>query len=88
MRTTRIRDVRGTLWHIPNGEIRRVGNMSQVWARTILDIDVAYGPPPFMVNSLAHATLAKIEAGSLPSIVHEGIPIATALSAQISTPDW
>tara|TARA_B100001559_G_scaffold63654_3_gene51380 strand:+ start:8339 stop:9490 length:1152 start_codon:yes stop_codon:yes gene_type:complete len=42
LRTTRIRDVRGTLWHIPNGEIRRVGNMSQVWARTILDIDVAY----------------------------------------------
>jgi small conductance mechanosensitive channel len=30
------------LWHIPNGEIRRVGNMSQVWARAILDIDVAY----------------------------------------------
>ena len=42
LRTTRIRDVRGTLWHIPNGEIRRVGNMSQVWARSILDIDVAY----------------------------------------------
>ena len=42
LRTTRIRDVRGTLWHIPNGEIRRVGNMSQVWARAILDIDVAY----------------------------------------------
>ena len=42
LRTTRIRDVRGTLWHVPNGEIRRVGNMSQVWARAILDIDVAY----------------------------------------------
>jgi small conductance mechanosensitive channel len=42
LRTTRIRDVRGTLWHIPNGQIRRVGNMSQVWARAILDIDVAY----------------------------------------------
>ena len=42
LRTTRIRDIRGTLWHIPNGEIRRVGNMSQVWARAILDIDVAY----------------------------------------------
>jgi len=42
LRTTRIRDRHGTLWHIPNGEIRRVGNMSQVWARAILDIDVAY----------------------------------------------
>ena len=42
LRTTRIRDRHGTLWHIPNGEIRRVGNMTQVWARAILDIDVAY----------------------------------------------
>jgi hypothetical protein len=32
LRTTRLRDVNGTLWHIPNGEIRRVGNRSQGWA--------------------------------------------------------
>jgi moderate conductance mechanosensitive channel len=38
LRSTRIRDVEGTLWHVPNGEIRRVGNMSQQWARVLLDI--------------------------------------------------
>jgi len=43
LRSTRIRDVNGTLWHIPNGEIRRVGNMSQDWARALLDVGVAYG---------------------------------------------
>jgi small conductance mechanosensitive channel len=43
LRTTRIRDVEGTLWHVPNGEIRRVANKSQEWARTVLDIQVAYG---------------------------------------------
>lgn len=43
LRTTRIRDINGTLWHVPNGEIRRVGNMSQQWARAVLDIGVAYG---------------------------------------------
>ena len=43
MRTTRLRDVTGTLWHVPNGEIRRVGNMSQEWSRALLDIGVAYG---------------------------------------------
>jgi moderate conductance mechanosensitive channel len=43
LRSTRIRDVTGTLWHIPNGEIRRIGNMSQEWARALLDIAVAYG---------------------------------------------
>ena len=42
LRTTRIRDVTGTLWHVPNGEIRRVGNMSQQWARALLDVGVSY----------------------------------------------
>jgi moderate conductance mechanosensitive channel len=43
LRTTRLRAVDGTVWHVPNGEIRRVGNMSQHWSRALLDIDVAYG---------------------------------------------
>lgn len=43
LRTTRVRDLTGTLWHVPNGEIRRVGNMSQEWSRALLDIGVAYG---------------------------------------------
>jgi small conductance mechanosensitive channel len=42
LRTTRLRDVDGTLWHIPNGEIRRVGNRSQGWARALVDVEVAY----------------------------------------------
>ena len=42
LRTTRIRDVNGTLWHVPNGEIRRVANKSQEWARTVLDVEVSY----------------------------------------------
>jgi small-conductance mechanosensitive channel len=43
LRTTRIRSVDGTVWHVPNGTIDRVGNMSQQWARALLDVDVAYG---------------------------------------------
>jgi small conductance mechanosensitive channel len=43
LRTTRLRDVNGTVWHIPNGAIQRVGNMSQQWARALLDVEVAYG---------------------------------------------
>jgi small conductance mechanosensitive channel len=41
-RTTVMRDVHGTVWVVPNSEIRRVGNSSQIWARTVLDVDVAY----------------------------------------------
>lgn len=43
LRTTRLRDVNGTVWHVPNGEILRVGNQSQQWARAVLDIVVAHG---------------------------------------------
>ena len=43
LRTTRLRDVQGTVWHIPNGTIQRVGNKSQQWARALLDVGVAYG---------------------------------------------
>lgn len=42
LRTTVLRDVTGNVWHVPNGEISRVGNMSQLWSRAVLDIDVAY----------------------------------------------
>lgn len=42
LRTTRLRSVDGTVWYVPNGEIRRVGNKSQHWSRALLDIDVAY----------------------------------------------
>lgn len=43
LRTTRLRAVDGTVWHVPNGEIRRVGNKSQHWSRALLDIEVVYG---------------------------------------------
>jgi len=42
LRVTRLRDVDGTVWYVRNGEILAVGNMSQNWARSVLDIPVAY----------------------------------------------
>jgi small-conductance mechanosensitive channel len=42
IRITQIRDVNGTLWFVRNGEILRVGNMSQGWARVIIDLAVPY----------------------------------------------
>ena len=42
IRITRIRDVNGTLWFVRNGEILRVGNLSQGWARVIIDLAVPY----------------------------------------------
>ncbi|WP_331272708.1 mechanosensitive ion channel family protein [Motilibacter deserti] len=42
LRVTRVRDVNGAVWYVRNGEILRVGNMSQGWARAVLDVPVAY----------------------------------------------
>jgi len=42
LRVTRLRDLAGTVWHVPNGLITRVGNKSQNWARALLDITVSH----------------------------------------------
>jgi small conductance mechanosensitive channel len=42
LRTTRLRAVDGTVWHVPNGQIAKVGNKSQLWSRSLLDVEVAY----------------------------------------------
>jgi moderate conductance mechanosensitive channel len=43
LRTTRLRDVEGNVWHIPNGTIDFVANKSQQWSRALLDVQVSYG---------------------------------------------
>jgi len=42
LRITTIRDVRGVLWYIRNGEIVRVGNKSQGWAMVLVDIPIGF----------------------------------------------
>ena len=42
LRVTAVRGIDGTVWYVPNGEIRRVGNKSQRWSRIVLDVEVAY----------------------------------------------
>jgi len=41
LRVTRLRDTHGTVWYVRNGELFRVGNMSQNWARAVLDVQVS-----------------------------------------------
>ena len=42
LRITTIRDARGVLWYIRNGEIIRVGNRSQGWALVVVDVPVGF----------------------------------------------
>ncbi len=42
LRITTIRDARGVVWYMRNGEIVRVGNKSQGWALVIVDVPVGF----------------------------------------------
>lgn len=57
LRRTTVRDFNGTLYVIPNGEIKVVSNGSRDWARVIVDVDVAYDA------DLAHAISILAQAG-------------------------
>jgi moderate conductance mechanosensitive channel len=43
LRQTVLRDLDGTVWHVPNGEIERVGNRSQLWSAALVDVAVVHG---------------------------------------------
>jgi small conductance mechanosensitive channel len=42
LRVTRVRAVDGTVWFVPNGEIKRVGNSSMEWSRAVIDVIVTH----------------------------------------------
>jgi small-conductance mechanosensitive channel len=62
LRTTRLRDVAGTVWHIRNGEIVRIGNKSQGWARAVLDIAVAWDSDVSKVRAVMKAAADEMAA--------------------------
>ena len=42
IRSTRLRSLDGTVWYVPNGEITRVGNMTRLWSRALVEVRFAY----------------------------------------------
>jgi small-conductance mechanosensitive channel len=62
LRLTRVRDLHGGLWHVRNGEILRVKNDSQGWARAVLDIPVAYGSDLDEVRRILEETGRRMRA--------------------------
>ena len=60
LRITRLRDINGVVWYVRNGEIKRVGNESQNWARVVLDVPWRTTP-----TSTWSATLLAETAGEM-----------------------
>lgn len=42
LRTTVIRDIEGTVHYIPNGEITKLSNKTQLWSRAVVEVGVHY----------------------------------------------
>ncbi len=64
IRVTQIRDVNGTVWFVRNGEILRVGNMSQGWSRVIVDLAVPYDVDVDAVQERMLATATELGSDS------------------------
>ena len=101
IRITKVRDVNGTLWFVRNGEILRVGNMSQGWARVILDLAVPYDADVDAVEAEMLRTavemsqsgkwrsrvLEKPEIWGLESISDEAMVIRIVMKVRTSSKD-
>ncbi|GAA4189504.1 mechanosensitive ion channel family protein [Microbacterium oryzae] len=51
IRITHVRDVNGVLWYVRNGEITRIGNMTQGWSRVVLDLTL---PKDIVIEDVEH----------------------------------
>jgi small-conductance mechanosensitive channel len=101
IRITKVRDVNGTLWFVRNGEILRVGNMSQGWSRVIIDLAVPYDADTGAVQERMLATastlaaetkwrprvLEKPEIWGIESISAEAVVIRLVLKTRSSSKD-
>ena len=62
LRVTRLRSVDGTVWYVRNGEVMRLGNSSQDWARAVIDVAVAYESDTAHVRRLLEQIAGELAA--------------------------
>jgi small conductance mechanosensitive channel len=60
LRTTVLRSPDGTRWHVPNGEVVRVGNRSASWQVALLDIVVGPGADLEQVGRIISDTATRV----------------------------
>jgi small conductance mechanosensitive channel len=60
--STTLRNADGEIWHVPNGDIRWIGNLSERWARIAIDVRIAYDADLRAAKLAFAAALAEIVA--------------------------
>ncbi|AQA04916.1 mechanosensitive ion channel protein MscS [Mycobacterium sp. MS1601] len=85
LRVTTVRDIDGTLWYVRNGEIARVGNMSQEYAVARIEVPVALTADLDRAQEVA--VQAAEEAVAEPSVAAKVIGEPQMLGVQELSPD-
>ncbi|HRA75131.1 MAG TPA: mechanosensitive ion channel family protein [Propionicimonas sp.] len=62
LRVTRLRDATGQVWYVRNGEITRVGNLSQGWSTAIADVPIAPDEDPVKAIAVLEQVATDLEA--------------------------
>lgn len=60
LRITRVRDNNGIVWYVRNGEIMRVGNQSQNWARAVVDVTIDHDEDIHRVREIAAEVITQM----------------------------
>ncbi len=86
LRVTRLRDVNGTVWYVRNGEVLRVGNSSQNWARTVVDVPVGHEQDLYRVQDILKDVAHEVwEDDDFKRMIIEEPEV---WGVQDLTPDW
>jgi moderate conductance mechanosensitive channel len=86
LRVTRLRDVQGTVWYVRNGEVLRVGNSSQNWARTVVDVPLGHDQDLYKVQEILREIAHSVwEDEDFKSMIIEEPEV---WGVQDLTPDW
>jgi small conductance mechanosensitive channel len=62
LRITTVRDVHGTVWHVRNGTISRVGNKSQGFAVAVVDVPLAHTADTALASEIAGEVATEVAA--------------------------
>lgn len=85
LRITTVRDIDGTLWYVRNGEIARVGNMSQEYAVARIEVPVALTADVDRAEQVAHEAAQRAVAD--PALAGKVIGEPEMLGVQELSPD-
>ncbi len=85
LRTTVLRSVDGTVWHVPNGVVQRVGNLSQLWSVALIDIDVSYDTDLDAAKAMLEQ--AAVDVCALPEFAEKVLEAPTVLGVEALAAD-